>query len=39
MLTALPLQDVELLYVPVIAIFFLQEYFDTCICVCMSVRA
>ena len=40
MLTALPLQDVELLYVPVIAVFFflfLQEYFDNCICVCMCV--
>jgi hypothetical protein len=40
MLTALPLQDVELFYVPVIAVFFCRSisipvYVCVCVCVCV----
>ena len=42
MLTTLPLQDVELLYVPVIAVFFCRNISTpvcVCFCVCVCVCA
>ena len=38
MLTTLPLQGVELLYVPVIAVFFCRNI-SIPVCVCVCVRA